>query len=103
MEPAGCGGLMNDARATLVANREVLARCQPTVPMIVQDINYAKGWRVVRKDDEGCYVRFFQGKWYSKQLAPWLGRKIWVDSYGWDAVQCWVVRFNMFICQIEDR
>lgn len=71
--------------------------------MIIQDVNYAKGWRVVWKGDKGFYVRLFGGKWHSARLEPWFGHKIWVDSYGWCAVQCWVVRFNMFICQIEDK
>lgn len=68
----------------------------------MQDINYVRGWRKVWWDNKGFYVRLFGGRWYNSKLEPWLGKRIFVDSYGWDSVQCWVVKFQLFICQIDE-
>jgi hypothetical protein len=55
------------------------------------DANYAKGWRVVRKDDQGFFVKL-GGNWYHSRLEGYLGKKIWVESYGYDDVFCYAVR-----------
>lgn len=67
------------------------------------DVNYAKGWRMVRKGDRGFFVKL-GGNWYHPRLAGYLKRKVWVESYGYDQVLCYAVRGyeDLLICVIED-
>lgn len=58
------------------------------------------GWRLVRSDG---VVHFANNRWQHEKLKAFVGKRVWVvaNDYWYGEVLVYVVRWELFICQIK--